>query len=102
MELESNLIDTDIFLGLRDTVHEFVHNFSAQARYKTVSYQTRKEEERRGRRSIANMLLREIPFTDHVNGLNPLEDDLHRRGSLDVLVNAVALFRKVDPPNSPP
>ena len=87
MELEAGLIGGDMFLSVRESVQEFVLGSGPSIPYRPVKYQTTAlPEAYRG--PLAIMLLPEIPFTEHETAA-PARSHTHRRGSLDVLLQAI-------------
>ncbi len=95
MELESNLIDGKMFVSVRESVHEYVQHATSDFSYRPIKYQTPTfSQSYRG--PLAIMLLPEIPYTEH-EGATPSRTPTgaHRRGSLDVLLQAIEVLSDV-------
>ncbi len=93
MELESNLIDAEMFWSVRESVHEFVHDALHDIRYRPIKYQTSCVAHS-DRGPLAIMLLPEIPYTEHESAapVRASSTSVHRRGSLDVLLQAIEVI----------
>lgn len=99
--LQSGLIDGSVFLSVREGILDLVNNSGPGIKYRPIQYQIPSSTPSSYRGPLAVMLLPEVPYlgTDiRENVANSAYTLLtpHRRGSLDVLLQAIDACNESD------